>query len=394
MQYETSVNKPKWGIKMIDFYGLFMGFLILVGATYVIMYACNQFEPAADYLGRNLGPGLKGATINAVGSSFPELATAVAFMFTIDAVNVTEGFLSALAVTAGSAVFNGVIIPACVILAVTVFGTKTEMGRKTVQFISIKRSTILRDGLFLLACEALLIYFLSLPIVSISTGLILIGGYVLYSGYLYYQIKTGVIDESELEDDEDDEDDDDDDTDVPVWRQIIEFDFINLFFGGKISSNGVAWTVLGLSIALLGVACHYLAESVVMLADVMGVAPFISAVIFGAAATSVPDTIISIKDAQKGNYDDAVANALGSNIFDITVCTGFPVLLYTIMVGPIELITGTGLDEAVQGLRIFLLGITAVVFALFLMNTRVTSKTAYIMLGLYAAWIGYIIHAA
>lgn len=376
---------------MTDINILFMGFLILAGAMYVIMYACNQFEPAADYLGRNLGPGLKGATVNAVGSSFPELATAIAFMFTIDAVNVTEGFLSALAVTAGSAVFNGVIIPACVILAVTVFGTKTEMGRKTVKFIEIKRSTILRDGLFLLACEALLIYFLSLPIVSITTGLILVGGYVLYAGYLYYQIKTGVIDESELEDDADD---DDDETDLPIWRQIVQFDFINLFFGGKIESDGVAWMVLGLAVAVLGVACHFLAESVVMISNAMGVAPFIGAVIFGAAATSVPDTIISIKDARKGNYDDAVANALGSNIFDITVCTGFPVLLYTIAVGPIELITGTGLDAAVQGLRIFLLGITVVVFSLFLMNTRVTSKTAYIMLGLYAAWIGYIIHVA
>ena len=40
-------------------------------------------------------------------------------------------------------------------------------------------------------------------------------------------------------------------------------------------------------------------------------------VIIAAAATSVPDTILSIKDARKGNYNDAISNALGSNIFDI-----------------------------------------------------------------------------
>jgi len=33
-------------------------------------------------------------------------------------------------------------------------------------------------------------------------------------------------------------------------------------------------------------------------------------VVLSAAATSVPDTIISMKDARKGNYDDAVSNVL------------------------------------------------------------------------------------
>ena len=35
----------------------------------------------------------------------------------------------------------------------------------------------------------------------------------------------------------------------------------------------------------------------------------IVAVIIAAAATSVPDTILSIKDAKKGNYNDAISNA-------------------------------------------------------------------------------------
>ena len=41
------------------------------------------------------------------------------------------------------------------------------------------------------------------------------------------------------------------------------------------------------------------------------------AVIFASMATSVPDTVMSIRDARDGDYDDAVANALGSNIFDV-----------------------------------------------------------------------------
>ena len=46
-------------------------FLMIALACVGIMYGCNLFEPAADYLGRNMRDGVKGATINAVGSSLP-----------------------------------------------------------------------------------------------------------------------------------------------------------------------------------------------------------------------------------------------------------------------------------------------------------------------------------
>ena len=53
------------------------------------------------------------------------------------------------------------------------------------------------------------------------------------------------------------------------------------------------------------------------------------------AASSFPDTIISIKDAKKGNYDDAISNALGSNIFDVCFALGFPLFIFTLINGPI-----------------------------------------------------------
>ena len=49
---------------------------VLVLCSVVISFACDSFEEAADFLGRNMPPGIKGATINAVGSSLPELFTA------------------------------------------------------------------------------------------------------------------------------------------------------------------------------------------------------------------------------------------------------------------------------------------------------------------------------
>merc|ERR1719424_2479123 len=95
-----------------------------------------------------------------------------------------------------------------------------------------------------------------------------------------------------------------------------------------------------------------------------GVAPYFTAVILGAAASSVPDTYISYKNAMKGDYDDAVANAIGSNIFDICFALGFPLFLYGLIYGEIDMhntSTDGGNDvNEIQHLRILLIACSVV----------------------------------
>ena len=55
---------------------LSIGMVLL--AMYIIKYACDSFEDASDYLGAEvykMAPGIRGATIEAIASSLPELAT-------------------------------------------------------------------------------------------------------------------------------------------------------------------------------------------------------------------------------------------------------------------------------------------------------------------------------
>ena len=61
----------------------------------------------------------------------------------------------------------------------------------------------------------------------------------------------------------------------------------------------------------------------------LGIPVMFVALILASAASSFPDTIISMKDAKKGNYDDAISNALGSNIFDVCFALGLPMLIFT-----------------------------------------------------------------
>ena len=119
------------------------------------------------------------------------------------------------------------------------------------------------------------------------------------------------------------------------------------------------------------------------------------AVILSAAASSVPDTVISIKDARKGNYDDAISNALGSNIFDISFALGLPLLLYTLVYGNIEM--DQAIIELSTELWMFLLITTILGYIIFISGKKLTRIKAFLFLGIYLVFvlfvIGQVLHA-
>lgn len=356
--------------------------LVILASSYFIKYASDQFEIAADFLGRYMPPGIKGATYNAIGSSMPELMTGMAFIFTISSLEIAEGLMAAVAVTAGSAVFNIVIIPALVIVSVTWFGPK-------IKHVKIEKHTVIRDGAFLLIAELLLIFFLGLREITWWVSSVLVGTYLIYFYFLMDALKNGDAKEPVEENDEED-----DPTYSSPIKRLLTLDMFNSWFGGELVNNRRAWLLLGASVVIMGIACHYLAESVVDLANAFSVPVYITSVIFAAAATSVPDTILSVKDSLKGNYDDSVSNAIGSNIFDITVATGLPLLIYTVLFGTIDLVISDELADQVQLLRLVLFGVSALVLVMFLRLGKVGKPEAVIMLAMYAAWITWIIVSA
>ena len=361
---------------------------IVVVASIAIMFACEGFDGAANYLGRNMKPGIRGATINAIGSSMPELMTAFFLLFLYQD---QDGFSAGIATTAGSAVFNSVIIPMLCILAVRYKGVEVEkvvdgvkqMVREKIDGISVSKQTILRDGFFLLAAEGALIWFLGNDIMTWGMGAFLM---LIYVAYFFYLMR-GFGDGSEIEEEEEEEFEEDDCSKGSL-QAMLTFDFHSLLFRSAPFTTRSAWVVLTLATTVIGIACWQLADAVMLSAKIMGVPPYFTAVIFAAAATSVPDAVLSVKDALRGDYDDAIANALGSNTFDITIGLGLPLFSYSLIYGDVFLQSAAD----TQTLRIVLFLVTLVVLSMFLLSKRVTVVTAYVLGAMYVAWLGILVY--
>lgn len=363
---------------------LFIGILVLIASSVVIMYACNGLEQTLDYLGRNMAAGAKGALLMAVASSLPEIMVAFAFLFS----GQPELILAGVFVTAGSALFNSCVIPALSII----FAEDGE-GNKVDHF-ELNRKSLSRDAFWLLTVESLFIYFLGLDLFTVTMAIALI---VIYGFYVVHVISDS---RKALETPEGFDFEELDHTEThPVISWIGKLlDFNRIFFKNKELTTFSASIVALLSCTFIGVACHYLAESTTAISDGLGIPVLIGAAIFAAAATSLPDAILSIGSAQNGEADDAVANAIGSNIFDTSFAIGLPLLIALTPLGTwlfgFDLSQGLPIehgDAFMDTVRYFVLGSSALVAAALLIKAKkVTKSTAYVLLGIYAVWVAYI----
>lgn len=342
------------------------GLIIMVVASVIIAKASNIFELATDYLGRNLNDGVKGLTLNAIGSSFPELLTTVFFLAFATQENLGRDLAASIGGNAGSAIFNSIVIPMLVIQVVLMMGVKN---------FNISQKVVLRDGIFLIVAEILLLVILSSTYITHWHGWILTSFYVIY---IFYALRTMKKSEGDNEIDE------------------IHFEknswYTRFLFRKEEGKAFRAWSLLFLAVVIIGIACAGLVEGCKMIADSLHINPIFVALVLVAAASSVPDTIISMKDARKGNHSDALSNVLGSNIFDITISIGLPLAIYL-------LITGQKIDFSVDGptiidIRVVLLIATVATILIYLFSKKITKWHVALLLGLYLIFILYSVGAA
>lgn len=345
--------------------------LFITISCIIIWRSSHGFEIASDFLGRKMPPGIKGATLNAVASSMPEFLTTLFFLFYLrDA----DGFSGGLGVTSGSALFNLLIIPALVVLML--FSSPERNS------VILNKKVLLREGSVLLISQLIFVSFLFTGELEARHGLILVLVYLIYLVILYVisrrrknSIQTYIKPEAPPK--------------KPVLTALLTLDMTAMVLNGRKIVTLRAWILLGFSTLVMTFGTWLLVYGTDLFGEITNIPLIFVAVVLSAAATSVPDTIISIKDARKGNYDDAVSNALGSNIFDIAFALGFPVLLYTLIYRE-SMVLKQDLLIFTQEVWVFLLLTTFLALTIMLIGKRFNKLKAYILLGIYLIFLLFV----
>ncbi len=367
--------------------GILIPLILIAISCLIIGKSANSFTTASNFLGRNLSKGIKGATINAIASSMPELLTTLFFLFFL---NDIDGFSGGIGITAGSATFNIMIIPAVVIIVVLMKKNK----------ISISKKTLLRDSIFLFVTELVFINIISRQTIYWWHGLIFVLLYLAYIMYMFLPI-FGNNNRSVKAERMITKFYNPDKNSSSSVRNLLLLNLDKLIIGKRTINRQLGWRVIIVSTLVMSIGSFFLVQAtdwlgkdiyqVPLLGEFhgLGIPLIFVAVILSAAASSLPDTIISVLDAKKGPYDDAISNALGSNIFDISFAIGLPLLLYTLLYSPIEMHSETILIGA--EIWAFLFIITLFAFLIFFTGKYLNRKKAFLLIGFYVLFMIYVI---
>ncbi len=428
----TIVALGGWGGCLALGYTLASLMFAVVLISIVIKEACDPFADAAQWVGDTFHiPGsVRGATLDAIASSMPELFSGiffvmVAFFAMEKGPNMTaaqqeaaqeeagvEGYGSTIATCAGSAVYNMILIPAFCAIFISFY----RPSRPT---IDVEDEVVARDGMWFVSCEIVLIVFLFQDTMYWWMALVLLGLYAVYVMQLIRDAKlyrqrlqlacaklqavgmetttTDVISQMQNEGVNVNEiivekarnhirgEDEDEEEDTPDSAGAL-FGYWDIPLSGK-----SATAILTVCTILAAAACYFLVEVTRGTATELGVPVFFVAVILAAAASSVPDTLLSMGSAKRGDDSGAVSNAFGSNIFDICICLSIPLLVNSALNGwqPVPLLSEGKPIAGLVGLRILLVSLTVITLAIIWHNRQLTRNKAFVLCGLYLIFIGY-----
>ena len=282
--------------------------VVILIASGAIYYAGEHFATASSFLGNYMGlsKSAKGATIDAISSSAPELLIA------LFSVIIFHEFEIGIGTVVGSALFNILLIPAvCVFVSPVIFKVSDEV--------------VHRDGLFYVLSVIILMtaIFYSTEWTTL-VGLIFIFTYFVYFLEIFRHGNAG-----------------------KYIHRLKKFAKKGPSFNhkpkvrkrpSKIKLEKEVAILLG-SLFLIILSSYFLVNHSIGLSKAIGVPTILIAFTITAAATSAPDMVISMANSRKGNIEDAASNVFGSNIFDILIGLGLPAIIAVSMRIPVGITT-------------------------------------------------------
>lgn len=143
--------------------------------------------------------------------------------------------------------------------------------------------------------------------------------------------------------------------------------------------KSILLTALGLFGIIIG--SNFVVDGASALAKMFGVSERMISLTIVALGTSLPELVTSISATRKGQYDIAIGNVVGSNIFNIGIVIGLPILL----LGGINSINFNYID-------IIMMIVSALLLFIFSFNDKsISKKEGIIFLILFVVYYSYVV---
>lgn len=314
---------------------MFLNIIILVIGFIILIKGADLFVDGASGIAGNfkVSKMLIGLTIVAFGTSAPEFAVSVKSLL-IDSGDMVLGNVM------GSNILNILLILGLSAL-VHPLNVKNNTVKKELPItlmITCAFAVLLSDNLF---ANNIVNSF------PRGDGLVLL---LFFSVFMYYLIS---MTRNKVEDE--------DNASLPSMKKSVIISIIG-FVGIVLGSN-------------------FVVEGASGLAKIMGISERMISLTIVALGTSLPELVTSVTATKKGEYDIAIGNVVGSNIFNIGVVIGVPIAL----MGGISSINFSYID-------ITMMIVSALLLFLFSLNDhKISKKEGIIFLTVFVIYYSYVI---
>ncbi len=259
--------------------------ILLALALYGVVKSADLFVDAMSSLASYLKVPtfIIALTVVAFGTSSPELA--ISFSSLISA----NGVLT-LSNVVGANIVNVLLVlgVAAVVHPIKIKGTTTK---KEIPMLILITMTFA-----VLFCDLYLSDYANVNTISRSDGIILILLFLLFVYYLKEVISTHRLKDTECS--------------VPKFTKPLT----------------IIYGIIGLVVLLIN--ANQVVEVSTLLAKTIGISDKIIGMAIIGIGTSLPELVTSIITVKKGDFDFTIENIVGTNIFNICVVLGLPVLIF------------------------------------------------------------------
>ena len=308
--------------------------LLVVGFVILIKGADIFVDGASSVAGNfKVSKILIGLTIVAFGTSAPEFAVSVKSI-----------------ISHNHDIVLGNVIGSNIINIFLILGVSSMFHSLTVRNNTVKKElpiTLLITSLFVVLLSDGLFDKFVVNSFTRSDGVILILFFLVYIYYLISVARNKI-------------DEDNDTKYMPIFKSFI-------------------YTIGGIIAIVIG--SNFVVDSASKIAGSLGISEKLISLTIIALGTSLPELVTSITATKKGEYDLAIGNIIGSNVFNIGLVVGLPVAIF----GGINHISFNYIDVIAMVLSSLLL------FVFSFNDRKISKKEGIVLLTIFVIYYSYVI---